>query len=193
MTKNEKAITDFINDLYTTKTARFCAERRLRHKQLLSHITISVLSAYIICVGAIPFYGLPIEISPSYLQFTTFALSVFLLVISLLEIGANRISLANALHENGIQINDLYKQALLCSEVTEINKIRVAYNKALSACLYNHEKIDYYEVKKDNNNYGFWTRFVYTFRYIIQWSLYYGLYWLLMLSPPIILVITLCL
>ncbi|MCK5284592.1 MAG: hypothetical protein KAJ86_03305 [Alphaproteobacteria bacterium] len=46
-------------------------------------MTISVLSAYIICIGAVPFYNLPIEINPSYLQFTTFALSIFLLVISL--------------------------------------------------------------------------------------------------------------
>ncbi|PCI01950.1 MAG: hypothetical protein COB76_00155 [Alphaproteobacteria bacterium] len=185
MTEKQKPINDFINDLYTTKSARFCAERRLRHKQLLSHITISFLSAYIICVGALPFYNLPVELNASYLQFATFALSIFLLVISLLEIGTNRLKLANSLHENGIEINNLYKEAMLCNkDKSKIDQIREKYDKVVSSCTYNHEKIDYYEVKKRNTHHGFWKRVPYKFYYLIQWVLYYGLYWFLIFFPP---------
>ena len=187
MSDTKREISDFINDLYTTKSARFCAERRLRRKQLLSHVTISILSAYIICIGAIPFYDLPIKIDSAYLQFTTFALSIFLLVISLLEIGADRINLANKLHENGIKINNIYKKATLNNSLTDINEIREIYNNIILSCEYNHEKIDYFEVVKNNTHHSFWKRIPFKLHYIAQWFLYYGLYWVLIITPPMIL------
>lgn len=179
-------IANFLNDVYITKSARFCAERRLRRKQLLANITISVLSAYIICVGAAPLYELTTQLTLSYYQFTSFVLSIFLLVISLLEIGENRLHLANKLHENGIEVNDIYKKALLYGNSNEIDKMRESYHQEIRSCPYNHEKIDYFEVKKSQKNLSRSARFLFLLRYSVQWALYYGLYWMLIVIPPII-------
>jgi hypothetical protein len=148
--------TAFARDLQTkiwrTSGARFNAARRLRRRERFSCFSIACFSALGIALVIVQrVYGVPAGTNlDNHYTFLALAISLFVLIISLIE-GAGGYPLkAERLHYNAVELDALQErlgQTLsqtedaerLKSEITEISR---AYEEKIKQCPENHEPID---------------------------------------------------
>lgn len=141
--------------LWKTKGSRFNACRRLRRKQQISIFSISVLSVYGISIPVIQTV-LDTDACPETNNLYTvisLTLSVFILVLSLLEGANNYASKSEKMHVNAMKISSLYSEleillvrssdpAVLSEKV---DSIQHRYSEVIEECPDNHELEDYLE------------------------------------------------
>jgi len=107
---------DFLEELkhkiWSTKGTRFTADSRLKLIAKNSTLSISFLSAYLIIFGLVSVYNLynPNAINPNVIAFTITALSVLVLVFSLLENSQNYPIKAKNFHDCALDLADLYNE-----------------------------------------------------------------------------------
>ena len=152
-------LNDYIDSLrsrlWKTKGSRFNAYRRLKRRQQVSIFSISVLSVY----------GISIPVIQAVLDTTScprtnnlytvisLTLSVFILVLSLLE-GANDYSgKSEKMHANAVKISSLYSELEVFLVRNDdpvdlgekVDDIQRRYSKLIEECPDNHEPEDYLE------------------------------------------------
>lgn len=143
--------------MWVTKCSRFNASRRLTNKHYWSLASISILSVYGISIPILQSlvdFSLCLEINQIYSAVAT-VLSVFILVISLLEGNKNFQLRANSLHVNAVEISKLCRELefLLAQGLPkeqllfESKEISDRYEAIISDCPYNHEIQDFNLVK----------------------------------------------
>ncbi|WP_392347488.1 SLATT domain-containing protein [uncultured Polaribacter sp.] len=107
---------DFLEELkhkiWSTKGTRFTADTRLKTIANYSTLGISFLSSYLIIFGLVAVYNLfnMKMINPDVIAFTITALSILVLVFSLLENAKNFGVKAKNFHDCGLDLADIYNE-----------------------------------------------------------------------------------
>lgn len=153
--------------LWITKGARFAAARRCEDLDSCGLWATTILSAYLIIVGLVPYIPHPMfkSVSPELLGFGTTALSIILMAVTLL-ISIRQYPLqAKAFHECALRIGILYDRLRQAKEIgddvekrSQIIKITRDYEELLPIYA-NHHSIDRDMFKKENPVYftlGWW-------------------------------------
>ncbi len=184
--------------LWVTKGARFHACRRLQTKQKWSSYSIAALAFYAITVNLVPVYG--VAFSPDtgpLFAFVSSALSVLIIIISLLE-GARQYDLrADRHHRCGLELGKIYRELrqLRTAHGDEpqplpaetIQLLRERYEAILDKHE-NHEDVDFLLMQAKKSewfNKGFAMRVWVRVRWYLQVSLFYHL---TILVPPVVLI-----
>lgn len=137
--------------LWVTKSARFAAARRCEDMDSCGLWATTILSAYLIIVGLIPYipHQMFKEVSPDLLGFGTTALSIILLAVTLLISMRQYPLQAKAFHECSLKIGILYDRLRQAKEVgdneekrSKIAAITRDYEEILPDYP-NHRPIDY--------------------------------------------------
>jgi hypothetical protein len=141
------------NRIWKTKGSRFNAARRLNNKYQFSLNSISILSVYGIAIPMIQ----GIVKNPQCQKINdiynaiSLILSIFTLVISLLEGAKNYQLRAEKLHKNAVAISSLYRdlEHLKISNLGDadflqkLKDISIRYEELIKECSENHETEDY--------------------------------------------------
>lgn len=107
---------DFLEELkhkiWSTKGTRFTADSRLKTIAKYSTLSISFLSSYLIIFGLASVYNLynPNTIDANVIAFTITALSILVLIFSLLENAQNYPVKAKNFHDCALDLSDLYNE-----------------------------------------------------------------------------------
>jgi hypothetical protein len=112
--------------LWITKGARFAAARRCEDMDSAGLWATTILSAYLIIVGLIPYIPHPMfkGVSPELLGFGTTALSIILMAVTLL-ISIRQYPLqAKAFHECSLRIGVLYDRLRQAKEIEDVDQKR---------------------------------------------------------------------
>lgn len=136
-----------LRKMWQTKSARFNAHHRLEGRHRLSIFATSLLSCYLVGVSL---YQLVFDssLTPTgikLLSVTNIVVSVFLIMITLVEAARNYGSEAERMRENALEISALYNsfQALELTEAdAQRQKFAADYSKLLEKAQLNHEDID---------------------------------------------------
>ena len=133
---------NLLNKMWRTKSARFNAGQRLRVIHALSIWTTSFLAFYVFCMSLaaifILYYNLtsdPAQYS-QYFSLATLVLSVFLIIVTLLESSKRYLNEADSMLQSGNEIGEIYNLFQSFSEdEKEKKRTEVArqYSKVLKA------------------------------------------------------------
>lgn len=186
--------------LWKTKGSRFNAYRRLKRRQQVSIFSISVLSVYGISIPVIQAV-LDTSFCPKTNDLYTvvsLTLSVFILVLSLLEGANNYASKSEKMHVNAVKISALYSELEILTVREKnldvlgekIDDIQRRYAEMIEECPDNHEPEDYLEFQTQHRKdfhlsrlFCFWVR-------LKSFAVNYWLYSLfLIVIPPFIIVL----
>ena len=190
--------------IWTTIGSRFNASRRLNNQYKLSALSISVLSIFGIGTPIIQNY---IDSSQCYnadklYSLVSILLSIFILVLSLLEGAKNYQIKAEKLHNNAVEmsivLNEIsfladYKLKICMSDkskedvVMQIKKYNKEYNALIKQCPENHDSDDFLLFKAQNHK-DFEKGWLWSKRILIWLRIkYYWLYITLMATIAIII------
>lgn len=139
--------------MWKTKGSRFNAVRRLNKKNQWSIASISILSVYGISIPIIQ-SNMDSTQCPqvnSWYNLIAILLSIFILVLSLLEGSQNYQVRAERLHKNAMEISELHSKLDYLSRCqsqdkrlsSKLEKIAMEYENLVSNCPENHEIDDY--------------------------------------------------
>ncbi|KQM51517.1 hypothetical protein ASE69_20730 [Sphingomonas sp. Leaf208] len=142
-----RATDDLLRKMWQTKSARFNAHHRLERRHRISIGATSLLSCYLV---AISLYQIVFEssISPigiKLLSVTNIVVSVFLIMITLIESARNYGTEAERMRENALAISRLYNefQALTTTEADQRrDRFASDYSGTLSDAQLNHKDLD---------------------------------------------------
>lgn len=198
----EKSFLEELNyKIWSTKGARFEADKRLTIISKMSNISLAILSAYLIIAGLISVYNIHSEINFDLINYVVTALSIILLVLSQHENSQNYNLRAKEFHTCSLELSVLYNKlrafkTLKNSTEEERNSFAIKLADDYQAILSkyeNHVTIDYDNFKASHTEYfkevteddikkikkrNFWIR--------------YGWYTLIITLTPI-LIIVICL
>lgn len=142
-----RASDHLLRKMWQTKSARFNAHKRLEGRHRLSIFATSLLSCYLVGVSL---YQLVFESSLTatgikLLSVTNIVVSVFLIMITLVEAARNYGSEAERMRENALAISTLYNafQALPLAEAdAQRQQYAADYSALLENAQLNHEDLD---------------------------------------------------
>jgi hypothetical protein len=177
---------DIARRMWLTKGSRYNACQRLQNKYRWSIYSISILTFYVLLINLTQLfpkifqnYGL------EYTNFVSLALSIFILIISLLESGNNYQVKAERLFNSANEVarlHDVLSQIPKDGRNQNIRKIQIVasdYNDLIESCSENHEKIDLEMFKTQYpSEFGLNNFKVFTIK-VRHWFAAYGLYALL--------------
>jgi hypothetical protein len=142
-------------DAWRTAGARYNAARRLKRRDLFSTISLSLFSAAGVGLAVIqkvynPQSGSPLD---NYLTVLSVCLSVFLLVVSLIEWGAGNSVKADRLHQNAEELSAFWRRLdltilnLKSNPSSQPNPADAAarlkeYDEIKAKCGFNHDPLD---------------------------------------------------
>lgn len=195
----EKSFLEELNyKIWSTKGARFEADKRLTIISKMSNISLSILSAYLIIAGLISVYNIHSNLNFDLINYVVTALSIILLVLSQHENSQNYNLRAKDFHNCGLELSVLYNKLRAFKTLenpTEEDKNSFAKKlakeyQAILSKYENHIAIDYDNFKANHTEYfkeltkkqtkrikrkNFWLR--------------YGWYTLIISLTPIVIVI----
>jgi hypothetical protein len=164
--KQLEGLTALKKTIWITGSSRFHASRRLKNKNFFSITSISFLSFYSIILSVVQ-ASIDFTKSPIIIQlFTIFAivLSIFILVISLLESSQDYGIKADRLYKNAQKLTELrrkiehheyhfldnYDEIHSCELEKSLKKYTKMYDYLLMECPENHDPEDYDLFKFEN-------------------------------------------
>lgn len=161
---NWQAIADQMKrKIWITRGARFNAHQRLQNRHNWSIASISFLSAYVIAISLLTFIPAISLTSKqnTIISFSAIALSLFILVLSLLESSKSYESKGREFHECGRELSGVLGKLSISMEFWKSNQnqadiqkelidIDNEYNQILDRCHENHETIDVDLFKLEN-------------------------------------------
>lgn len=196
----EKTFIEEINyKIWSTKGARFNANRRLLRIENLSNICISMLSIYLIMMGLLSVYNIysSNNLTSNIIAYSITCLSILILVFGQIENAKKYSSKANQFHKCGLELSALYNELrifkTLNTNSSSIDKQKFAkdisgkYQKILEQNE-NHEPIDYEMFKTYNSEYYSLTWFMIRkirIKHYIKTSLVYHIF---IFIPPIVII-----
>jgi hypothetical protein len=149
-----KVIEKLKTDAWRTAGARYNAARRLKRRDLFSTISLSLFSATGVGLAVIQMIYTPQSGSPlhNYLTALSVCLSVFLLVVSLIEWGAGNSVKADRLHQNAEELSAFWRRldliildlqsGALKTEISTIDMRQKEYDEIKAKCGCNHDPLD---------------------------------------------------
>ncbi|MBE1205774.1 SLATT domain-containing protein [Aminobacter carboxidus] len=178
--------------MHKTKGARFAAHKRLSRKHYFNGYTVSILSFYVICfsVGILVYSSSLENGTANFFTFLSVALSVLIIVISLLVASEKYDVKATLMHFCAREVLDLYTSVKFRElSAEEINEHRKLYQDIINKYPDNHDDIDRDIYLSEEGNLSserskwlkaryFWSTFGENTLYIITPPLIVGL-WLL--------------
>lgn len=150
-----KSIEKLKTDAWRTAGARYNAARRLKRRNLFATISVSLFA--VVGVGLVVVQktyntppGSPLD---NYLTALSACLSVFLLVVNLIEWGAGNSVKADRLHQNAEELNAFWRKVDLEilklnsnlpfeSQASEMDSFLREYSEIKAKCYFNHDPID---------------------------------------------------
>ena len=160
-----------ISSMKTTAAARFNAARRLEGRSRSINFMLAMLSSSVIVTSVLPF----VAVLENWLEVLVFlvglAASTFVVVLSLYQWSSRADVNAEKLHQAGMKISELRRQARLHlveldsedDTITQLDgwlePIVEKYSEILRECGINHEDSDYVRVKVEDirNSNGNWS------------------------------------
>lgn len=195
MQQNPQRTTDaLLGKMWKTKSARFNAHNRLKAKQSWSTTATSLLSFYLVIAALIPLVyeaNLPPG-GPKFLSVVSLIISIFLIIVTLLESAKNYGTEADRMHKCALEISELYNefQAL---PIDRANDDRVSFTTRYSDILksheLNHKDVDFLRFElmfADDLKLAGWSRGTKRLHYAILLVVEYGLYFALAAGPLIV-------
>lgn len=142
--------------LWQTKGTRFSADERLRSKHKLSVFSLAILTLYLIALSIVDMLD-PAFVPEQYQEFVpvmVLFLSVFILVISLIENSKGHLLQADKMHQCALEIQSLYHNLDLLRKndkdsFEERKEILEEYNNILKKYP-NHEERAYWIFRANN-------------------------------------------
>lgn len=130
--------------VWRTKGARFNAYRRLIKKHHASVFTVSILSLYNIGLNLVPYSGLQGIVSISDLSTSSIFISVFILILSLLEFSKGYELKAERLHNNAMELSQFYSELQIVKAENQKLTIDLTerYHTIIKSCPENHSPQD---------------------------------------------------
>lgn len=194
----EKASRNRMNDvllgkMWKTKSSRFNADLRLRRKHALSLSATTILAFYIFAVSLLPLTYTPSSSggAEKLISIITLLISVFLIIIILLESTKNYQKEADRMLRCALEISDIYNRFQALTPEAADQK-RVAFNDEYGAALQkhelNHKDIDYLQFQlRSASELGIgWGRYATDCgKYLYFWLGEYWLYIALIIAPPL--------
>lgn len=184
--------------LWSTKGARFRADRRLTTISKMSNISFSILSAYLIIAGLLAVYNIENDdANLNYINYYVTALSIIQLVIAQFESSQDYKLKAKSFHDCSLELSKLYNKLRTfktmnneASEYAILNfcqKLSEEYQEILNK-YENHEDIDYDNFKISQLDY-FSELTLKDVKKIKKkyWWICYGWYSIIIILPPIII------
>lgn len=196
----EKSFLEELNyKIWSTKGARFEADKRLTTISKVSNISMAILSAYLIIAGLFSVYISNTNINSQLISYIITALSIILLVLSQFENNQNYKLRANNYHNCGLELSILYNKLRIFKTLkknpsdedieTFANTLAKEYQDIL-AKYENHHPLDYANFKLGHPEYfknlNSLDRFFITAN---NYRILYGWYSLIISLPPILIVI----
>jgi len=207
-------IIDLDSKMWKTRGSRYNADRRLKRKSNLSLATISLLSFYVLIISIVSSFSVfnLNNTETGFLTFISIVISIFIIVLSLLEASKEYSIKAERLYTCANEINRLMSELKFAqATITEIDKlekevykIHNEYQLLIKNVKENHDDIDFdlfrvankkkpmKQLTKDLKQYegefeigGFEILKIYT-----KLALHYSLYYICIFGPLIILVIS---
>ncbi|WP_336690080.1 MULTISPECIES: SLATT domain-containing protein [unclassified Chryseobacterium] len=185
--------------IWSTKGARFEADKRLSIVSKMSNISLAFLSAYLIIAGLVSVYNINSKMNFDLINYVVTALSIILLVLSLYENSQNYNLRAKDFHNCSLELSKLYNELRIFKTMSENSsdyekrnfaiKLSNEYQTILSK-YENHLSIDYDNFKINHREYfkeiskddiknikrkNFWIR--------------YGWYSLIIILTPLLIII----
>ena len=195
MSQHPNRLTDpLLGKMWKTKSARFNAHARLKSKHWLSTAATSLLAFYLVIASLVLLVyesSLPSGGS-KFLSVISLVISIFLIIITLLESAKNYSGEADRMHKCALEISELYNR-FQAMTLDEADAQRVALNDEYSGILktheINHKDIDFLRFQLSFNRdlgMGGGDLFLSILRYCLLWLTEYILYILLVIAPPVV-------
>lgn len=149
-TKDESGPGGIVTKLWKTKGARFTAYHRLTNQSRLSVLTVSLLSLYVIVISLVPL-AFPSKFAgdeSAKWQVLSTIISIFIIIVSIVENGKSYELKADQLHRSGLEISKLYNEFQFnfrqqSCDAAYCEKVLKRYDEILAACPFNHDTSDY--------------------------------------------------
>lgn len=153
--------------LWKTRGSRFAARGRLRRTNILSVTTITLLSTYVIFISVVllAFSGQLQPLNEKWLNVITIALSLLVIVFSLLEFSRDYVGQAESMNQSALKIGEIYSE--LCTKVdtkslteSDLEALEGRYSDCLQRHPANHDPIDYklFQIEHPGDFEGWWSR-----------------------------------
>ena len=198
----EKSFLEELNyKIWSTKGARFEADKRLTIISKMSNISLSILSAYLIISGLISVYNINSEMSFDIINYVVTALSIILLVLSAHENAQQYNLRAKEFHNCGLELSKLYDKLRIFKTLNEkagsyekrnfAIQLSKEYQHILSK-YENHLSIDYENFKITHTEY--FNEITANYVRLVKrrnWFYRYGWYTLIIIGTPV-LIIAIC-
>jgi hypothetical protein len=192
----DRASDPLLGKMWKTKGARFNAHRRLSNKHSLSTIAISILSFYLFAASLIDlFQHQTAGASPSIPGMLVVIISVFVLIISLLENSRNYQREADRMHQCALEISELYNRfQSLPIEQADTERMQYAdlYSEILRRFEVDHKEVDFIRFQisyaRDLGIRPIHLPVLYG-KYFVYWGMEYIFYTSLLVAPPVVLFI----
>lgn len=143
--------------LMITAGCRFEAARRLEKKDGVSAVAISILSLYAIAFSLSPYFlDKKILDSLTYLPFASVIISIFIIILTLLEASKKYSVRAELMHQCGKALNELHYELDYLINTNKINsdnfyEIKKSYDKVIKNFPENHEQLDFHYYRVTNH------------------------------------------
>jgi hypothetical protein len=195
---NKTFLEELGRQLWSTKGARFKANKRLLTKDNLSNKAMGFLSAYLIIIGLLSVYNLTgnLNVSENLLAFGTTTLSILQLTFSQMEAAQDYKIRAVDFHQCALKLAALHgelRRFKTMQKSTDEEKLKFAtdLDKRYQDILEhypNHDHIDYESMLENNKDYfgiSKWRVMTIQAKYYIYTKF---LYHVLILFPPLIFI-----
>lgn len=192
-----RATDHLLSKMWKTKGSRFNAHARLRARHWASILATSLLSMYLAALSLcqLTFADALSPVENKILSIGGVVVSIFLIIITLVETAKNYLGDAEKMHLSALSISELYNrfQALTVDEAdAQRSKFNDGYSDALKAIPVDHKDIDYKRFmirsSQDLNitglRYG-----ALLLEYVLRWLWEFSLYLALILLPLLCLII----
>lgn len=165
--KNRKPPYDpLISKTWITKGTRFTADQRLRAKHRWSNLSLAILSLYLIALSSTEMLGVSIFDNNEfdrYIPMGVLFLSIFILIISMIENSKNHLLQAEKMHQCALEIQSIYHRLQLAIQnKKDTYELRQSFLKEYDEVLLkypNHEERAFNIFKAANyteESFNFW-------------------------------------
>ena len=142
----------FCDQMWLTYKARFNAHSRLLRQEILYTVTIAFLSFFVIVLNILQLMPVILEIRQEATTFYTITISIFILVVSLINNSSARRRNAEQFHACALEIKSLYGEfSAVLEDMTNENYSNFIqrYSAIVRKYDINHQKCDYQQVLVD--------------------------------------------